>query len=223
MARLAVLASGSGTNFEAIVEALRASRKAQSLDGAEGSAFREARDRGTRGDHDDTQQHTCIRLIYDRKAAFAAERAKRLGVAATHVSYAGRDRLEAEAAIEKELEAVETDLVALAGFMRILTPGFVSRWKGRLVNIHPSLLPAWPGAGAIERAYAAGEKNFGVSVHFVDEGMDTGPLIAQDSIERQSGESLAELEARIHALEHRLYPRVILDLLDGIETARSGA
>jgi phosphoribosylglycinamide formyltransferase-1 len=148
----------------------------------------------------------------------AAARARELGVPSLHVSYSGRTRDEAEAAIDEALRASGADLVALAGFMRILSPAFVSRWKGRLVNVHPSLLPAWPGADAIHRAYEAGERRFGVTVHFVDEGMDTGPIIAQDEFEVKRGETEAEVEERIHRLEHALYPKVVLDLLDRIDS-----
>lgn len=194
MSRLAVLASGSGSNFERLVEAVRGSGR-----------------------------HECVLLLYDRKAAGAAGRALRLGVPSRHISYVGRPREAAEAELQEALATAQADLVALAGFMRILGPGFVSAWEGRLVNLHPSLLPAYPGAGAIHRAYAAGDKIVGVSVHFVDKGMDTGPLIAQDSIQRKDDESEADLEARMHALEHRLYPAVVLDLLDELGTRRMGS
>lgn len=200
MARLAVLASGSGSNYEAIVEALR-----------------EARDAGQ-----GRPRHDRPLLLYDRKAAFVAERSRRLGLESSHVTYLGRSREEAEAEIDAELRAARIDLVALAGFMRLLSPSFVEAWRGRLVNLHPSLLPAWPGSKAIERSYASGDKIFGISVHFVDPGMDTGALIAQDKFEMMEGESLAEVEARIHELEHRLYPRIIIGLLDEIEAARRG-
>ncbi len=206
MARLAVLASGNGSNFQALAEAIR--------DRANGDPS--------------APRHELVLLAHDRKAAFAAERARALGIPARHVPYAGPGRPEdpekARAAAEAELGAALTasgaELLALAGFMRILSPEFVRAWEGRLVNVHPSLLPAWPGAHAIHRAFEAGERRFGVSVHFVDAGMDTGPLIAQSEFRVERGVGLPEIEARVHEEEHRLYPRVVLGLLDEIEAGR---
>jgi phosphoribosylglycinamide formyltransferase 1 len=187
VARLAVLASGNGSNFQALVEALR----------AEG-------------------RHECVLLVHDRKAAYAAERASRLGIEARYVGYYNRGIPEAEAEIGLALDGAGADLTALAGFMRILSPGFVAARRGRLVNVHPSILPNWPGARAIERAFLAGEKAFGVTVHLVDEGMDTGPVIAQRAFEPGPGASLEEIEAKVHELEHEVYPRAVLGLLDSL-------
>lgn len=206
MARLAVLASGNGSNFQALAEAIR----------------------GRAASEPAAPRHELVLLAYDRKAAFAAERARALGIPARHVAYAGPSRPEdperARAAAEAELDAAlgeaGAELLALAGFMRLLSPGFVRRWEGRLVNVHPSLLPAWPGAHAIRRAFEAGERRFGVSVHFVDAGMDTGPLIAQSEFRTEADAGLPEIEARVHEEEHRLYPRVVLGLLDEIEAGR---
>lgn len=99
--------------------------------------------------------------------------------------------------------------LCLAGYMKILSPDFVRRFYGRILNIHPSLLPQFPGRKAIEKAWRAGVKETGVTIHFVDEGIDTGPIVLQESISIKEGESLESLEARIHALEHRLYPQAI--------------
>jgi phosphoribosylglycinamide formyltransferase-1 len=193
MAKLAVLASGNGSNFEALAEAI------QSRPRADGPA------------------HDCVILIYDRKAAFAAERAARLGIASRYVPYIGRGREEAEMEISALLREYKADLVALAGFMRVLSPEFARAWKGRVVNIHPSLLPKWPGAHAIQDAFNAGERLFGVTIHYIDEGVDTGPIIAQESFRARAGESVESIEQRTHAVEHRLYPKVVLDLLDAME------
>jgi phosphoribosylglycinamide formyltransferase 1 len=190
VARLAVLASGNGSNFQAIAEALLA---------AEGL------------------RHRCVLLAYDRKAAFAAERAARLGIEARYVGYFRRDIREAEAELAAALDGAGAELVALAGFMRLLSPGFVASRTGRIVNVHPSLLPRWPGAHAIERAYEEGEREYGVTVHFVDEGMDTGPIIASSSFVARAGSSLAEIEDRVHSIEHDIYPRALLGLLDAID------
>jgi phosphoribosylglycinamide formyltransferase-1 len=101
--------------------------------------------------------------------------------------------------------------VALAGFMRLLSPSFVARWQGRLVNIHPSLLPAYPGTEAIRRAWESGEPLLGVTVHYVDEGMDTGPVLARAEVARQA--SLEATGQAIHEAEHRLYAQVVVGLL----------
>lgn len=193
MAKLAVLASGNGSNFEALARAL------------EGSA------------------HRLVLLVHDRKDAFARERAARLGIPARHVPYAGRIREEAEAELSAALDAAGTELVALAGFMRLLSPGFVERRAGRLVNVHPSLLPDWPGVDSVRRSFDAGAEEFGVTVHYVDAGMDTGPIVAQRKFRRWSGATLEAVEARVHEIEHGLYPRVVLELLGRIDAQREGA
>ena len=196
MSRLAVLASGNGSNFEALAEAIRS----------------RSPDTGPR--------HECVLLLYDRKAAYAAERARRLGIPLRYVSYFQREIAEAEAEIATALAEACVDLVALAGFMRMLSPAFVSARKGRIVNVHPSLLPKWPGAHAIEHAHDSGQREFGVTVHFVDEGMDSGPVIARESFEADPTEALVEIEAHVHAVEHRVYPRAVLGLLDALESEK---
>jgi phosphoribosylglycinamide formyltransferase 1 len=190
VSRLAVLASGNGSNFEALVEALRARPAAED------------------------NRHECVLLVYDRVAAYAATRAERLGVPSRYATYYRREAAEAEAEITAALREAQADIVALAGFMRILSGGFVAAWRGRLVNVHPSILPSWPGAHAIERAYEAGERRFGITVHFVDEGMDTGPIIVQESFAPEPGATLETIEAKIHSIEHRIYPRAVIKLLD---------
>jgi phosphoribosylglycinamide formyltransferase 1 len=193
---LAVLASGNGSNFEALSLALR------SRPPGEGP------------------RHECVLLIYDRKAAFAAERARLLGIPSRYVSYYGREASEAEADISAALDEARADLVALAGFMRLLSPAFVAARSGRIVNVHPSLLPKWPGAHAIERAYGSGEREFGATVHFVDEGMDTGRVIDSGSFTAEGSETLELIEARVHRIEHLVYPRAVLGILDALEAER---
>jgi phosphoribosylglycinamide formyltransferase 1 len=208
MGKLAVLASGNGSNFEALVLAARAAG------------------------------HEAVILVCDRPGAFVLQRAARLGVPAVLVSYSHGDsasvdgdrarqngdrarqngdrairRLAAEARITTALEDAGADLVALAGFMRLLGPGFVARWQGRLVNIHPSLLPAYPGTEAIRRAWDAGEATLGVTVHYVDDGMDTGQVLARVEVARQT--SLEATEQAMHEAEHQLYAQVVVGLLDG--------
>ncbi len=192
MPRLAVLASGSGSNFETLARAL------------------------------EPTEHDCVLLVCDRKDAGALARAERLGVPRAVVSYAGRLRGQAEAEIESLLAGSGADLVALAGFLRVLSPSFVRRRAGRILNIHPALLPAYPGLDALRRAWDAGEESFGVTVHLVDEGLDTGPILRQEKLRRRPGEGFEDLEARVHALEHELYTDIVLRLLDGMSRSGGG-
>lgn len=191
MGRYAVLASGSGSNFEALVT-------------------------GTKG-----TPHACALLIGDREGAFCFERARRLGVPSVLVGYSkgpdGRvDRVSTEAQMTRLLEEAEVDLVVLAGFMRLLTPRFVGRWKGRLINIHPALLPRHPGAHGIDDSWASNDPELGVTVHWVDEGMDTGEIIEQARFTRQPGLTCEQAEETLHRLEHELYPRVVTRLLNNL-------
>ena len=116
------------------------------------------------------------------------------------------DRTAFEAEITRQLEANHVDIVCLAGFMRVLSPDFVKRWRGRLINIHPSLLPAFPGLNTHERALAAGATEHGCTVHYVSESVDEGPVIAQASVPVLRGDTPDALAARVLAEEHRLYP-----------------
>ncbi len=119
------------------------------------------------------------------------------------------DRSERDAALGDWLDSLEVDLVVLAGFMELLTPGFIGRFAGRIVNVHPSLLPAFPGLRAIERAAEAGVKVMGVTVHFVDEGVDTGAIVLQEALDLPYPARIAEIEERVHGVEHRLLPRAV--------------
>ncbi len=184
MANIAVLASGSGSNFEAIA-----------------MAFQKAGGR-----------HLVSTLICDQAKAFALKRAERLGIPSVIVSYRGRTRDAAESELASAIDASQASLVALAGFMRILTPNFIKRYRGRIINIHPSLLPDYPGIHSIKRAFSAGESSLGVTVHYVDEGMDTGAVIEQVKVPRRA--TLEETESAIHDAEHELYPRVLARMLD---------
>jgi|TARA_Y100000310_G_scaffold310073_1_gene354908 phosphoribosylglycinamide formyltransferase-1 len=117
--------------------------------------------------------------------------------------------------VTKLCKANNVELIVLAGFMRLLNPDFVKKWKGKIINIHPSLLPSFKGANAVEQAYNYGVKYTGVTVHYVDEGMDTGSIIAQEVVTINKFNSLNDLYAKIHEVEHRLYPNVIRELLKG--------
>ena len=153
-------------------------------------------------------------LLCDKPGAYCLDRAAKLGIPAHTVVYTKSDRETAERQLTAHLEAAGTDLVVLAGFMRILTPLFVRRWQGRLVNIHPALLPKHPGAHGLEESFDSGDPELGITVHWVDEGVDTGPIIEQRSFRRTARMSLEEAEFRIHELEHELYPVVVHRLLD---------
>ena len=138
----------------------------------------------------------------------------RAGVAALHLPF-GRDRAAFEAAAATELEAAGVDLVALAGFMRVLSPAFVEAWRGRLLNLHPSLLPAFPGLHAVRQALAAGVDRSGCTVHFVDAGVDTGPVILRRAVPVLPGDDEASLQARIQVEEHLAYPAAVRVVLRG--------
>jgi phosphoribosylglycinamide formyltransferase 1 len=183
-ARLAVFASGAGSNLEALCAAFPPS---------------------------DPDAMIAL-VISDRADAGALQRAERRGIPARFLAF-GRDRISFESAADALLREAAIDWIALAGFMRILSSDFVQRHRGRIVNVHPSLLPAHPGMHAIERALAAGDVESGCTVHYVDEGVDTGAVIAQARVPIEPHDDAASLRARIQAAEHALYPRALRALL----------
>jgi phosphoribosylglycinamide formyltransferase 1 len=193
MARLAVFASGAGSNFVAIAAAVRAAHR-----------------------------HGIEFVLCDVPGAKVMDRAKELGVPAVLMSYDGQARQGVEKKMVRHLERRGVDAVALAGFMKLLTPYFLQAFKGPVINLHPSLLPRHPGAHAIEESFRSGDRELGISVIRVDEGVDTGPILLQKSFVRKESETLAEAEARIHALEHQWFPRVVLEMLDGIDGIAGG-
>jgi phosphoribosylglycinamide formyltransferase-1 len=151
----------------------------------------------------------------DTKAA-ALDRAARAGIEAAAfpaVEFESRDQRDAELA--EWLAEREVDLVVLAGYMQILTPAFLDRFEGRILNVHPSLLPSFPGAHAVEDALAHGVKVTGATVHFVDVGIDTGPIVLQEAVPVEDDDTVETLHARIKAVEHRLLPRAVRLFLDG--------
>ncbi len=179
--RIVVLASGSGTNLQAILDRLHG------REGIEVAA-----------------------VGSDKPAARALERARAAGVetgAFPREQYAGRDAR--DAAMAEWIEARGADLVVLAGYMQLLSPAFVARFRNRVVNVHPALLPAFPGLDAIGQALDAGVETTGVTVHFVDEGVDTGPPIVQREVPVPADRDRERLEAAVHAVEHELYPEAI--------------
>jgi phosphoribosylglycinamide formyltransferase-1 len=146
----------------------------------------------------------------NRKDAYALVRARDAGIpTATFSLDCHADRAERDLVMATWLEEHGVELVVLAGYMHLLTQPFLDRFPERIVNVHPSLLPAFPGAHAIDDALAAGVETTGVTVHVVDEGLDTGPVLRQEAISVEPPETLAE---RIHAVEHRLLPEVVREL-----------
>jgi len=192
---LAVFASGQGSNFSAIVNAIkRGGIKVRS-----------------------------VLLVCDKPLARVIGRAQKAKVGVILVrreDFAGR--ADFEAAIIQRLISYKIDLIALAGFMRMLSPAFVRKYRSRIINIHPSLLPAFKGSHAIKDAFKAGAASTGVTVHFVDEEMDHGPVILQEKVRITSGDTLASLEKKIHAVEHKLYPHVVRLYSEGKIKIRRG-
>jgi phosphoribosylglycinamide formyltransferase 1 len=188
MGMLAVLASGQGTNFEALAQA-------SSRDGLGGRI---------------------AVLVSDRADAPALERARRHGIEALHLPPGRfRTRLEDERPWIDALHGRGVDTVLLAGFMRRLHAPFLAAFAGRILNIHPSLLPSFPGLDAIARAWEHGVRVTGCTVHLVEEGLDTGPILGQRAVEVRDDDTLESLERRIHDAEHVLYPEVVRRFLGG--------
>lgn len=155
-------------------------------------------------------------VISDNPAAGAIAKARQLGVESVAVDRKRfASKAEFEAAIIKILEEKKIDFIVLAGFMRILSPEFVKRYHGRMINIHPAYLPAFPGAHAIRDAFEAKVKETGVTVHFVDAGVDTGPVILQRKVSVMPDDTLVSLEERIHNAEYELYPEALNLVLAG--------
>lgn len=182
MKRIVVLASGQGTNLEAILEAVERGEVAGRV----------------------------VMVVSDRHDAPALERAKKRGIKALFVNPKDfSDRLDYDRALIKEIAAVQADLVALAGFMRFLSPLFIEAFPQQIINIHPSILPAFTGTDGVEQAFNYGVKVAGCTVHFVDEGLDSGPVILQETVPVIQQDTINTLHQRIHAAEHRLYPTAI--------------
>ncbi len=182
MKRFAVFASGNGSNLQAIINALEKKKIAATL----------------------------AVVISDKKDAFALKRALKAGIPTVTVDpKAFKDRVAMDKAIIKELKSFHVDFVVLAGYMRILSAYFVRTFRNKVLNIHPALLPSFKGAHAIKDAFESGAISTGVTVHFVDEEIDHGPVISQEALRIRKTDTLKTLEARIHKLEHKIYPRVI--------------
>ena len=185
MKKIAVFASGSGSNFQALVDAAKANG----------------------------QSYEIVLLVCDKPGAYCIERAQQAEVPSLEISpkdFATKADYEKE--ILQKLQMSGVELIVLAGYMRLIGETLLSAYEGRIVNIHPSLLPSFPGKDAIGQAFQAKVKITGVTVHYVDEGMDTGPIIAQEAVKMEENETRESLEAKIHQVEHLLYPNVIQKL-----------
>lgn len=180
--RLAVLISGTGSNLQAILDAIDAG-----------------------------ELPATISLVLSNKAGAAGlARAERAGVPAQAIDHRGfPDRASFDQAMIERIDAHGADTVVLAGFMRILSPGFVRHYQGRLINIHPSLLPKYPGLNTHARALEAGDREHGCSLHFVTDELDGGPLIAQARFPVAANDTAETLSEKVQAREHRLYPQVL--------------
>jgi phosphoribosylglycinamide formyltransferase 1 len=179
--KVAVLASGEGTNLQALLD------RVHGRDGVE-----------------------LVAVASDKPGARALERARAAGVDGASfpvAEHAGREQR--DAAMADWLSSRGVELVVLAGYMQLLSPEFLARFPSRVINVHPALLPAFPGLGAVEQALAHGVKVFGVTVHFVDEGVDTGPVILQRAVELPDAREPADVLEHLHALEHELLPEAV--------------
>jgi phosphoribosylglycinamide formyltransferase-1 len=184
-ARVAVLASGQGTNLQALLD-------------------------------DPVVGPWVVLVVSDRADAFALERARARGVRAVVLGPATHpDRDGYDHALRELLESERIDCVALAGFMRIVGPVVVEAFRGRILNVHPALLPSFPGANAVADALEWGVKVTGVTVHLVDEEVDHGPIVAQQPVTVRTGDDWDSLETRIHQAEHRLLPAAVRALVEG--------
>ena len=148
-------------------------------------------------------------------AGLARARAEKIPTAVVDHTRYGKDREAFERALEAELEAHRIELVCLAGFMRLLSPWLVERWRGRMLNIHPALLPAFKGLDTHRRALAAGAKTHGATVHLVVPDVDSGPIVLQEAVPIVAGDTEETLAARVLAVEHRLYPQALKLLAQG--------
>jgi phosphoribosylglycinamide formyltransferase-1 len=187
--RISVLLSGRGSNFEAIANAVADGR---------------------------IPRAEIVAVVSDVTDAPGLNRAAERGINAFPIPRGRLTRREHEEQVLKILDAFRTDLVCLAGYMRLLSPEFIARYRGRIVNIHPALLPQFPGLHAQKQALAAGVTEAGCTVHFVDEGTDTGPVILQRKVPVLPDDTVETLSARILEQEHAAYPEAVARVLDAL-------
>lgn len=185
--KLAVFASGTGTNFQALNDAILQRNLNAEI----------------------------VRLIVDKSTAGALNLAKLFGIPATAIKYSNYEtKIEAEQVIINQLKTDQVDGILLAGYMRILTPKLIDAYSGKIINLHPAMLPKFLGRHSILDAFEAGVSETGVTVHFVDNGIDTGEIIAQEAVPILVNDTIDLLETRIHNVEHVLYPNTLAKLID---------
>ena len=187
MKTIGVLVSGRGSNLQALIDAAR---------------------RGELGGEVGV-------VVSNVETALALQRAREAGIPAVFRDHRGKKREAFDAEIVEILRVHHVDLVCLAGFMRLLSPLFIRAFPGRILNIHPALLPAFPGLDAQRQAWDHGAKVSGATVHLVDEGLDSGPIVAQEAVAVPSRDTPETLAARILEVEHGLYPRAVRLMLEG--------
>ncbi|ETY73520.1 phosphoribosylglycinamide formyltransferase [Lactiplantibacillus fabifermentans] len=184
--KIAVFASGNGTNFIALHQAII----------------------------DRSMPVTIALLVCDHAAAPVVEKAQALGVPVLTVNFRDyANKAAAEAAILPALQAANVDAILLAGYMRIIGPTLLTAYPHKIINIHPALLPKFPGRHGIEDAFAAGVTTTGVTIHFIDAGIDTGQIIGQRTVPVKTDDTVETLAARIHSVEHQFYPDVLQTLI----------
>ncbi|WP_395391354.1 phosphoribosylglycinamide formyltransferase [Fructilactobacillus sanfranciscensis] len=184
--RLAVMASGNGTNFAALLAYIKQAKLPVEI----------------------------VRLVVDHDDVKVIDLAKEAQVPVFTIIYKDYPNREtAEKQILQQLADDEIDGILLAGYMRILTPQFVKAYPQKIINIHPALLPSFPGRHGIDDAYNYGVKVTGVTIHFVNDGVDSGKIIAQEPVRIKDDDSLDSLEAKIHTVEHKLYPKILQKLI----------
>ncbi len=181
MLKIGVLVSGRGSNLQALIDAIECGE-------IEGKI---------------------AVVISSKRDAYALERAKKHSIDTAFVEARGRPREQVDAEVDSILSSHGVELVVLAGYMRILTPGFVHKWLGKMINIHPALLPSFPGKEAQKQALDYGAKVSGCTVHFVDEGVDTGPIIMQRCVPVLDDDDVEKLSARILEEEHKALPEAV--------------
>lgn len=186
--RIAVLLSGRGSNFEALAEAVATGR---------------------------IPEAEIALVISNREGAPGIEKARQRRIPARVIPSRGLEREAYDRLLVEALEPLRVDLVCLAGFMRLLSPVFITRYRGRILNIHPSLLPAFPGLEAQRQALEYGVRFTGCTVHFVDESLDAGPILLQAVVPVRDDDTVETLSARILAEEHRIYPEAVRIVLSG--------
>jgi phosphoribosylglycinamide formyltransferase-1 len=184
---IAVLISGEGTNLQALIDTVHG-----------------------------REEIAIVAVAASTSAAAGLGRAQRAGVETGVFALADyRSRVGRDEALADWLDERRPDLLVLAGFMELLSPEFIRRFRGRMINVHPSLLPAFPGIGAIEQAVDYGVKVAGVTIHFVDEGVDTGPVLLQEAFDVPYHRDIAAIEERVHQIEHSLLPRAVRAIAHG--------